>query len=146
MIKEFRTFIMRGNVIDLAVGLIMGVAFGSVINSLVKDVIMPPIGYILGGVDFSNLFITLGGASYASLADAQAAGAATINIGVFINTIINFLIVALAVFMLVKAVNTMMERARKKEEAKPAEPAKPTTEERLVETLDRLTEVLEKKA
>lgn len=146
MIKEFRTFIMRGNVIDLAVGLIMGAAFSSIVNSLVKDVIMPPIGYLLGGVDFSNLFITLGGQTYASLADAQNAGAATINIGVFINAVINFLIVGLAVFMLVKAVNTMVERTRKKEEAKPAEPAAPTTEERLIETLDRLTAVLEKKA
>ena len=144
MIKEFRTFIMRGNVIDLAVGLIMGAAFGSIINSLVKDVIMPPIGYALGGVDFSNLFIVLGGQSYPTLAAAQEAGAATINVGIFLNTLINFLIVSLAVFMLVKAVNTMMTRVKNKEETA-AVAAGPTTEERLIETLDKLTQVLEKK-
>ncbi len=144
MLKEFRQFIMRGNVIDLAVGIIMGVAFGSVISSLVNDIIMPPIGYILGGVDFSNLFIALNGKAYDSLKAAQDAGAATINIGLFINTLINFLIVAFAVFLLVRAVNHMTERMKKKEEAAPA-PAEPTTEQRLVEALDRLNKVLDEK-
>ena len=144
MIKEFQKFILRGNVLDLAVGIIIGTAFTAIVNSLVNDIIMPPIGYILGGVDFSNLFIVLGGESYPSLADAQAAGAATINYGLFINAIISFLIVALAVFFLIKSVNAMVDRMSKKEEEAAAAPAGPTTEEKLVETLDRLTAVLEK--
>lgn len=143
MIKEFRQFIMRGNVIDLAVGVIIGAAFGAIVSSLVNDIILPPIGYILGGVDFSNLFISLNGQAYASLAAAQEAGAATINYGLFINALIKFLIVALAVFLLVKAVNTMMDRFKKEEKA--AAPAGPTTDERLIETLDKLTKVLETK-
>lgn len=143
MIGEFRKFIMRGNVIDLAVGIIIGAAFTSVVNSLVNDIIMPPIGYLLGGVDFSNLFIVLGEGSFATVADAQAAGVATINYGLFINAVINFLIVGLAVFFLVKAVNNMTARFEKKKEE--AKPAGPTTEERLVETLDKLTRVLEQK-
>lgn len=143
MINEFRKFIMRGNVIDLAVGIIIGAAFTTVVNSLVNDIIMPPIGYLLNGVDFSNLFIVLGEGSFATVADAQAAGVATINYGLFINALINFVIVGLAVFFLVKAVNNMTTRFEKKEEA--AAPAGPTTEERLVETLDKLTKVLEQK-
>ncbi len=145
MIKEFQKFILRGNVLDLAVGIIIGAAFTAIVNSLVNDIIMPPIGYLLGGVDFSNLFIVLGGGTYPSLADAQAAGAATINYGLFINAIISFLIVALAVFFLVRSVNSLVDRMSKKEEEAPAAPAGPTTEEKLVETLDRLTAVLEKK-
>jgi len=144
MIKEFRAFIMRGNVIDLAVGVIIGVAFGAVVSSLVNDVIMPPIGYVLGGVNFSDLFIALNGQSYPSLQAAQDAGAATINYGLFINAVINFLIVALVVFLLVRAVNGMMNRFKKEEAAAP--PAAPSTEERLITALDRLTEVLDKKA
>jgi large conductance mechanosensitive channel len=105
MLQEFREFIARGNVIDLAVGVIMGAAFTGIVNSLVKDIIMPPVGLITGGVDFSNLFINLSGGSYASLADAQKAGVATINYGVFLNNVINFLIVAAAVFILIKQVN-----------------------------------------
>ncbi len=128
MLKEFREFIMRGNVIDLAVALIVGAAFGAIVNSLVKDIIMPVVGYALGGVDFTNLFIVLGGKSYPSLAAAQAAGAATINYGVFINTIITFLVVALAMFFLVKSVNAMK---RKQVEA-PAAPPAPTKEEQLL--------------
>lgn len=120
MIKEFRNFIMRGNVIDLAVAFIMGGAFGAIIASLVKDIIMPVVGVLLGGVDFTNLFITLKGGPFASLADAQKAGAATINYGVFINTIITFVIVALAMFMLIKGMNAMR---------KPAPTAAPTTKE-----------------
>ena len=145
MIKEFRAFVMRGNVIDLAVGIIIGAAFGAIVQSLVNDIIMPPIGYLLNGVDFTDLFIALDGGSYASLAIAKEAGAPTINYGVFINALINFLIVAFAVFLLVKAVNTMMERMKKKEEVAAAA-AGPTTEERLVETLDKLTKVLDQKS
>src|SRR5689334_15020806 len=96
MFQEFKTFIARGNVIDLAVGIIMGVAFTTIVNSLVNDIIMPPIGVLLGGVDFSNYFINLSSTHYDSLAAAKAAGAATINYGVFINAIINFLIIAFA--------------------------------------------------
>jgi len=147
MIKEFREFILRGNVLDLAVGIIIGAAFGNIVNSLVKDIIMPPIGLILGNVDFTNLYILLKeGAEvagpYASLADAQAAGAVTINYGLFITLIINFLIVALAVFVLIKAVNRMMTLRRVQEE-KAAEPPKPDPQEKLIATLDRLTNVLE---
>jgi large conductance mechanosensitive channel len=118
MWKEFRQFIARGNVIDLAVAVIIGAAFGKIITSFVNDILMPPIGLLLGNVDFANLFITLSGDSYATLAEAQAAGAATINYGVFINTIIDFLIVAFAIFLLVKQVNRLK---------KPAPPAEPTT-------------------
>jgi large conductance mechanosensitive channel len=120
MIKEFKAFVMRGNVIDLAVAFIMGGAFAAIISSLVKDIIMPLVGVALGGVDFSNLFITLKGGPFASLADAQKAGAATINYGVFINTIITFLIVAFAMFMLIKAMNATR---------KPAPAAAPTTKD-----------------
>ncbi len=105
MLKEFRDFAMRGNVVDLAIGLILGAAFGKIVNSLVDDVIMPPIGLLLGKVDFSSLFISLGGAHYASIAAAKAAGAATLNYGTFINTVVNFVIVAFAVFLLVKQIN-----------------------------------------
>jgi large conductance mechanosensitive channel len=129
MLKEFREFALKGSVIDLAIGIIIGGAFNQVVNSLVNDVIMPPIGLLLGKVDFSNLFIDLTGGGYQSLADAQEAGAATLNYGLFINTIINFVIVAFAVFLLVKAVNQSREVAEelagKKEEA----PAEPTTKE-----------------
>jgi len=111
MFKEFRDFAVRGNVVDMAVGIIIGAAFGTVVNSLVKDVIMPPIGLALGKVDFSNLFVLLknGGAQqhYASVAEASRAGAVTINYGMFINTIINFVIVAFAVFMMIRMINRM---------------------------------------
>ncbi|HPO57415.1 MAG TPA: large conductance mechanosensitive channel protein MscL [Anaerolineaceae bacterium] len=102
MWQEFKKFLAQGNVIDLAVAVIMGTAFGAVVTSLVEDVIMPPIGLLLGGVDFSNLFINLSGTPYASLAEAQAAGAPTINYGMFLNTVINFLIVAAAVFLMIR--------------------------------------------
>ena len=108
MWKDFKAFIMRGNVVDLAVAVIIGAAFTGVVNSLVKDIIMPPIGMLMGGVDFSNLFISLNGQSYPKLADAQAAGAPTINYGLFINNLINFLIVALVVFLLVRAIRRLM--------------------------------------
>ncbi len=135
MLKEFREFIMRGNVIDLAVAFVMGVAFGAVVTSLVNDIIMPVIGYLLHGVNFSNMFIVLGGGSYASLADAQKAGAATINYGVFINSIITFLVVAVAMFFVVKAANTMK---RKQAETPAAPPAPPKEEQLLTEIRDLL--------
>jgi len=115
---------MRGNVMDMAVGIIIGAAFGTVVKSLVDDIIMPPIGVLLGGVDFANLFITLGPGDYATLAEAQEAGAATINYGLFISSVISFLIVALAVFFLIRSVNRMQE-----EEEEEAPPAEPTTKE-----------------
>jgi large conductance mechanosensitive channel len=107
MWKEFKAFIMRGNVLDLAIGIVIGAAFGAIVTSFVKDILMPPIGLLLGGMDFTNLFITLKGPAAATLADAQKAGAITINYGVFINTLINFLIVAFAIFLVVKAANKM---------------------------------------
>jgi large conductance mechanosensitive channel len=115
MWKEFRDFAMRGNVIDLAIGVIIGAAFGKIVTSLVNDVLMPPLGLLLGKVDFSSLFVNLSGTHYNSLAEAKAAGAATLNYGVFINNIIDFVLVAFAVFLLVKQVNRFMP--------KPAEPA-----------------------
>jgi len=125
--KEFKDFAMRGNVVDMAVGIIIGGAFGTIVKSLVSDVIMPPIGLLLGGVDFSNLFAVLrrgakGAAPYASLADAQAAGAVTVNYGVFFNAVISFVIVAFAVFMLIKGLNNMKRREE-------VPPAVPTTKE-----------------
>ena len=117
MWKEFREFIARGNVMDLAVGVIIGAAFGKVVSSLVDDILMPPIGLALGGADFTNLFISLRGVPYATLADAKAAGAPTINYGIFINTIIQFLIVAFAVFLIVRQYN----RLRRRGEAEPTE-------------------------
>ena len=105
MLKEFKDFAMRGNVLDMAVGIIIGAAFGKIITSFVSDILMPPIGLILGNADFSSLFIDLKGGSYASLAAAKAAGAATLNYGLFINTVIDFLIVAFAIFLLIRQVN-----------------------------------------
>ena len=120
--KELRDFILRGNVMDMAVGIIIGAAFGKIVDSLVKDIIMPPIGFILGKVDFSNLYITLFplGEKYDSLDAATKAGAVTINYGLFLNTIISFLIVACAIFALVKAVNTIKDKACKEEKAEVA--------------------------
>ena len=131
MLKEFKEFINKGNVVDLAVGIIMGAAFGTIVTSLVNDVIMPPIGLILGGIDFSSLFISLSGTEYASLAEAKKAGAATINYGVFINAVINFMIVAFAVFILVKNANRFRKSA--------AASAPTTTEILLTEIRDALT-------
>ena len=118
MLQEFKKFAMRGNVVDMAVGIIIGAAFGKIISSLVSDVIMPPIGMLMGSVSFSELALALG----------EGEGAATINYGIFIDTIINFLIVAFAIFMLIKGLNSM----KKKEEEKPAEPPKPSAEENLL--------------
>jgi len=107
MFKEFKEFVMRGNVMDLAVGVIIGAAFGKIVGSLVNDVLMPVIGLLLGGFDFSNLFVILGQGMFATIADAKKAGVATLNYGVFLNTIIEFLIVAFAIFMVVKQVNRL---------------------------------------
>jgi large conductance mechanosensitive channel len=111
MFKEFREFIMRGNVVDLAIAVIIGAAFGKIITSFVEDVLMPPIGLALGNVDFSNLFINLSGKDYPSVAAAKAAGAATLNYGMFFNHIINFLIIVFAIFLLIKQVNRMKKPA-----------------------------------
>ena len=105
MLKEFKEFAMRGNVMDMAIGIIIGAAFGRIITSLVTDVIMPPLGLVLGKVDFSSLFLNISGKPYASLAEAKAAGAATINYGLFINNIIDFLIVAFVIFLIVRQIN-----------------------------------------
>ena len=126
MWKEFKEFAVKGNVIDLAVGLVIGAAFGKIVTSLVEDVIMPPLGLLLGKVDFANLFINLSGVSYKTVAEAKAAGAATINYGVFINTLISFLIVALAIFFVIKGINRV-RREEKNEEVKA-----PTNEEKLL--------------
>lgn len=107
MLDEFKKFAMRGNVVDMAVGIVIGAAFGKIVSSFVKDILMPPIGLAMGGVDFSNLFISLGKTSYESLAAAQAAGAATINYGVFVNTLLDFIIVAFAIFMVIKVMNKL---------------------------------------
>ena len=131
MLQEFKKFAMRGNVVDMAVGIIIGAAFGKIVSSLVSDIIMPPIGMIMGNVDFSQLFINISGAEYATLAAAQEAGAATINYGAFINTVLDFVIVAFAIFMVIRGMNNM----KKKEEEKPAEPAKPSEEVLLLQEI-----------
>lgn len=133
MLKEFKEFAMRGNVLDMAVGIIIGAAFGTIVNSLVADVIMPPIGLVLGGVDFTNLFAVLrdgakAASPYASLADAKAAGAVTLNYGVFFNAIVSFLIVAFAVFMVVKGANSL----KKQQAAAPEAPPAPTKDQLLL--------------
>lgn len=132
MLKEFKEFVMRGNVLDMAVGIIIGAAFGAIVTSLVNDVIMPPVGLLLGGADFSNLFLLLKEGTapgpYASVAAAKAAGAVTLNIGLFINAVISFLLVASAIFMVVKAVNRM----RRQGPPPPAAPAPPTPSETLL--------------
>jgi len=130
MLKEFKEFAMRGNVLDMAVGIIIGAAFGKIVSSLVNDVIMPPIGKLMGNVDFSDLFINLSRdkGPFESLAAAKAAGAATLNYGVFLNTVLDFVIVAFAIFMLIKGINA----AKRKEEAKPVPPPAPTGEEKLL--------------
>jgi len=120
MLKEFKQFAMRGSVVDLAVGVIIGAAFGKIVTSFVSDILMPPIGLLLGNVDFSDLFVTLNGQAYPSLADAQAAGAPTLNYGLFINTVIDFTIVAFVIFLLIRAINRMQ---------RPAPAADPTTKD-----------------
>jgi large conductance mechanosensitive channel len=131
MLHEFKQFAMRGNVVDLAVGIIIGAAFTGIVNSLVNDVIMPPIGLILGGIDFSNFFLTLKGQSGATVAASKAAGAVTLNYGLFINAIIHFVIVAWAVFILVKQIN----RFKEKEVNASAAPAAPPRQEILLQEI-----------
>ena len=130
-LDEFKTFAMRGNVVDMAVGIIIGAAFGKIVDSMVKDIVMPPLGFLMGKVDFTNLYWTLPTSlvdgeipHYPSLEAAQAAGAVTINYGLFINTIISFILVAFAVFILIKAINKMKDAAVKKEETEEAETTK----------------------
>jgi large conductance mechanosensitive channel len=132
MLKEFKDFALRGNVVDMAIGIIIGGAFGKIVSSLVNDIIMPPLGKITGNVDFSSLFVNLSGKAYDSIAAAKQAGAATVNYGVFLNTVIDFVIVAFAIFWMVK----LMNAAKKKEEAKPPEP--PAQEKLLSEIRDIL--------
>ena len=120
MIKEFREFILRGNVLDMAVGIIIGIAFGAVVTSMVSDVIMPPIGFLLGKVDFSSLYINLSGVDYESIAAARDAGAPIIAYGAFINTIINFLIIAVVVFIIIRMANKLMARFKEKKAEAPA--------------------------
>ncbi|HLS69067.1 MAG TPA: large conductance mechanosensitive channel protein MscL [Kiloniellales bacterium] len=131
LVKEFRAFIARGNVVDLAVGIILGTAFTAIVNSLVNDIIMPPVGLLVGGIDFSNIFINLSGETYSSLAEAQQAGAPTVNVGVFANSVINFLIIAAAVFLLVKQVN----RLYRQEAVEPSAPPAPPRQEVLLEEI-----------
>ncbi|MEC4890900.1 MAG: large conductance mechanosensitive channel protein MscL [Nitrospira sp.] len=126
MLKEFRDFAIRGNVLDMAIGVIIGGAFGKIVSSLVSDVLMPPIGLLMGRVDFSSLFINMSGTPQPSLTAAKAAGAPTINYGVFLQTVFDFMIIAFVIFMLVRQVN------RFKKEAPPAPPAGPTNEEKLL--------------
>jgi large conductance mechanosensitive channel len=133
MLKEFKEFAMRGNVLDMAVGIIIGAAFGTIVTSLVNDLIMPPVGLALGGVDFTNLFVVLrdgtkAAGPYASLADAKAAGAVTLNYGVFANSIVSFLIVAFAIFMVVKGANSL----KQKQAEAPATPPAPTADQKLL--------------
>lgn len=128
MLKEFKEFALRGNVVDMAVGIIIGAAFGKIVSSLVADVVMPPIGLLMGNVDFSQLFVNLSGIDYPTLDAAQEAGAATINYGVFINTVLDFLIVAFAIFLVIRGMNKLKRRA----EEKPEEEPKPSAEVQLL--------------
>jgi large conductance mechanosensitive channel len=137
MLNEFKDFAMRGNVVDMAVGIIIGGAFGKIVSSFVNDVIMPPIGMLMGNVDFSSLFINLSGTEYASLAAAEEAGAAVIRYGTFINTVLDFVIVAFAIFMVIRTMNKL----KKAEEEAPPAPPTPSAEEKLLtEIRDALTE------
>ena len=131
MLQEFKEFALRGNVVDMAVSIIIGAAFSTIVKSLVDDVIMPPIGLLTGGVDFSDLYINLSGGDYQSLAQAREAGAATINIGVFINSVISFTIVAFVLFLVIKGMN----RLRRKQEEEPAKEPPPAREVQLLEEI-----------
>ncbi len=137
LVKEFREFAVKGNAIDMAVGIIIGAAFGKIISSLVSDVIMPPIGRLLGKVDFTGLFINLGSGSYSSLAQAKTAGAPTLNYGVFIQTVLDFLIVAAAVFALVKLINSLKRKAEE-------EPQKAPEASKEVQLLEDIRDILKK--
>ena len=131
MLNEFKEFALRGNVVDMAVGIVIGAAFSTIVKSLVDDIIMPPIGRVTGGIDFSNIFIPLNGQHYDSLAQARQAGAPTMNIGVFINNVISFLIVAFVLFMIIKAMNQL----RRKQEQEPAKEPPPSQEVILLEQI-----------
>ena len=137
MWREFREFAMRGNVVDLAVGIILGAAFTTIVNSLVNDLIMPPIGLAIGGIDFSNLFVTLRGGSYPTVEAAKAAGAVTVNYGLFLNAVLRFVIVAFAVFLLVKQINRLRWQEAAEATAPPPEP--PRQELLLAEIRDLLS-------
>ena len=139
MLQQFKEFALRGNVVDMAVGIVIGAAFSTIVKSLVDDIVMPPIGVLTGGVDFSNIFITLGGGSYDSLAQAREAGAATLNIGVFINNVISFVIVAVVLFLVIKAMNNL----RRKQEEEPATEPPPSPE---VQLLQQIRDALVKRA
>ena len=131
MLQEFKEFALRGNVVDMAVGIIIGAAFSTIVRSLVDDIVMPPMGVVTGGVDFSNMFIALNGEHYDSLTQAKQAGAPTINFGVFINNLISFLIVAFVLFMVIKAMN----RLRRKQEEEPQTEPPPAREVQLLEEI-----------
>ena len=128
MFSEFKKFAMRGNVVDMAVGIIIGAAFGRIVSSFVNDVVMPPIGLLMGGLDFSNLFINLGDTAYTSLAAAEEAGAPVVKYGLFVNNVLDFLIVAFVIFMVIRGMNKM----KKQEEEKPAPPPEPSDEVKLL--------------
>lgn len=147
MIKEFKEFISRGNVMDLAVGVIIGGAFQAIINSLVKDIIMPLITLITGGIDFTNWFISLDGTKYESLAAAQEAGASTLNYGVFITAVINFLLMALVIFFIVKFMNKLASKAKKKKEEEKEEPKveEPSEEIKLLREINASLKKVSKK-
>lgn len=138
IVQEFREFAIKGNVVELAVAVVIGTAFGAITNSLVRDIIMPPIGFITGGIDFSDLFIALDGGTYASLAEATAAGAPTVNYGVFINTVLNFLIVAWALFLVVRTMNRLKRQKEEVPAKAPEPPPRPHSEVLLEEIRDLL--------
>lgn len=138
LVKEFREFAVKGNAVDMAVGIIIGAAFGKIVTSIVNDIIMPPIGKLIGGVNFTGLFVNLGSETFATLADAKAAGAATLNYGAFLQAVVDFVIVAFAIFMLIKGINSL----RKKEEEAPAEP--PATPEDVI-LLREIRDALQKR-
>ena len=131
MLKEFKEFALRGNVVDMAVGIIIGAAFTTIVRSMVDDIIMPPIGVVTGGVDFSNMFVALNGEHYDSLAQARQAGAPTVNFGVFINNVISFMIVAFVLFMAIKGMNQL----RRKQEEEPATEPPPSQEVQLLQQI-----------
>lgn len=143
MLKDFKEFAIKGNVLDMAVGIVVGAAFGTIVQSLVRDVITPPIGLLLGGVDFTDLFITLAQGTpsgpYATLSAAQEAGAVTVNYGVFVNSVVSFVIVAFAVFLVVRAYNRL-DRKKEVEESTPAPPPEPSAEEKLLTEIRDLLE------
>jgi large conductance mechanosensitive channel len=143
MWQDFKEFIMRGNVLDLAIGVIIGAAFGSIVTSLVNDIIMPPIGLLLGQVDFSEIFLDISGQGYPTLAAAQEAGAATINIGVFLNTLINFLIIALVVFLIVRWFNRLTQAGKAEEAEEPTAEPEPSAEDLMLDELRAIRQALE---